>query len=364
MDDAREKLIRLQPEQLADALLQLAETSEAAADLVKRLIATPQENTVRFKAGLAEVRRRRGFVGRTKSSEFADELRTLLEDLKAGNCDPRTGVELVAAFYEVDDTAFEYCDDSDGFIGDVFRDEARDLFVHYASQCTDKDWLCDLVLKLLRKDSYGVRDVLIDCAREYLAEESMRNLVERLWRLAEKETDEYCSRGYFIGIGSLARQLKDAPLFEKARLAAWPQITTASCLDIAEVWLDSGSAETALSWLQRIPEEETFEAGKRNRLLLSVYEKLGDREKAAEIAWRIFHNYRHTQNLTTLLATIGNDKREQVIEDETRIIMQSPEETRQTGRHDYRLGPSCRAHGLQGKAPGDPSSEVEFLVPV
>ena len=52
--------------------------------------------------------------------------------------DPLTGIELVAAFYEADSTVFEMCDDSNGNIGDVFRYDAKELFVDYAIRCNDE----------------------------------------------------------------------------------------------------------------------------------------------------------------------------------------------------------------------------------
>jgi len=49
-------LTKLGVESLADALLELAIQSDAADDMVDRLIATPQENTVRFKEKLSSLK--------------------------------------------------------------------------------------------------------------------------------------------------------------------------------------------------------------------------------------------------------------------------------------------------------------------
>jgi len=40
-----------------------------------------------------------------------------------------------------------------------------------------KEWLGDLVFKVIQCDDYGVRDVLIDCARDYLTEPVMLVMV-------------------------------------------------------------------------------------------------------------------------------------------------------------------------------------------
>ena len=112
---------------LADALLDLAVHSDEADDLIEQLIATPKENVQRFKNKLSGLKRSRRFIDWRGAAGFARELEMLLQDLKSGVDDPLTGVELVAAFYEADNTIFEMCDDSSGNIGDVFRYDAKEL---------------------------------------------------------------------------------------------------------------------------------------------------------------------------------------------------------------------------------------------
>ena len=321
-NDKKQQLIELGVEVLAETLLELASRDDAASDLMDRMIATPEENIKRFKAKLVGLKRRRRFIPWGESRAFAGELAALLEDLKAGVDDPRTGCELVAAFYEADCGALGSCDDSNGSVGDVFRFDARDLFVSFASSCEEKEWLGDLLLRLNREDDYGVRDALIDCAGGYLPEPVMRTMIERLWKSAEKESDEYRKRHWLRMVESLARQIKDAPLFEKARIASWGKLSTAACIDIARVYLESGDAKTSLSWLERIPAEETFKGDDKNRLLLEVYGKLGQSDKQEEIAWRIFKGYRSDSTLSTLLEVIGEEERERVLTRETTIILQ------------------------------------------
>ena len=110
--DRKQKLIDLGPDALADALLNLAMHSDEADDLIEQLIATPKENVQRFKKKLAALKHSRRFIDWRGSASFVRELEMLLQDLKSGVDDPLTGVELVAAFYEADNTIFEMCDDS------------------------------------------------------------------------------------------------------------------------------------------------------------------------------------------------------------------------------------------------------------
>jgi DNA-binding SARP family transcriptional activator len=218
MNETRKKrLVDLGVEALADALLELANYDHAADDLVERMIATPKENIYRFKSKLAGILRSQRFVSGKESAGFARELEALLQDLKAGVDDPQTGAELVVSFYETDKAALGNCDDSDGNVVDVYRYDAKELFVNYARRCPDKDRLANLVFKLNRDDDYGVRDTLIDCAAEYLPEPNIRTLINKLQKAADKQSDDYKKRHWLHLIDSMARQIKDVQVIIRRR---------------------------------------------------------------------------------------------------------------------------------------------------
>ena len=133
-DKRKRKLTELEVESLADALLELAIQSDTADDMVDRLIATPQENTVRFKEKLSSLKQSRYFIDWRESLSFSRELEALLQDLEAGVSDPMTGVELVSAFYETDKRVFDNCNDSSEHVGQVYSFDAKELFIKYASR--------------------------------------------------------------------------------------------------------------------------------------------------------------------------------------------------------------------------------------
>jgi len=125
-------------------------SEQVSAGIIQMSTDKPKDlNAKSFKSRLSNLKRRRHFVSRSES--YAHELISILEDLKASITEPRAGVEAVAAFYEIDVHILDHCDDSDGTIGDVFKHDAADLFVLYASGCDDKEWLVDLVIKLNKK---------------------------------------------------------------------------------------------------------------------------------------------------------------------------------------------------------------------
>lgn len=322
-ESRKQKLTPIGADALADALLNLAVHSDDANDLIEQLIATTKERVQQFKKKLSVLKNSRRFINWQGASGFCRELEMLLQNVKAGVDDPLTGVELVAAFYEADSTIFEMCDDSSGNIGDVFRYNAKELFVNYASRCTDKEKIAHVILKLNLKDNYGIRDTLIDCAAKCLPEKVIRSMIAKLQKRADKEKDEYDKRHHSMLIESLARQIRDAKLFEKTRIASWGKLPTAALIDIARVHLESGDVETAHSWLKKIPEGETFQAYERDKLLEEIYQKQGDSEKLSDLLFQKFRSYPSTDTLQALLDVIGHNKKDEVIASEVAQILGS-----------------------------------------
>jgi len=320
-DLKRTHLIELGAEQLADTLLELYDRYPAVADVVDRLLATPDENIKRYKAKLANLKRSRRFISWHESGDFAQQLQQLLIDLERGVKEPCAGVELVGRFFEADASIFNRCDDSNGTVGDIFRFSATDLFVSFANRCVNKHFIADLVIKLNEDDGYGVRDSLFKRVGEYLPEATLRGMVDELWRKAELTTDNYQTGSWLRAIQMLAKQLRDAPLFEKARLEnTTPSV--AAWFDIAQVYLECGEPHIALTKLKQIPESEGFMLDERQQLLLSIYRQLGNDEAQTKIAWQIFNAHHDQTTLTQLLDCIGQDQRDTVINDALNSIAQ------------------------------------------
>lgn len=280
-----------------------------------------KETIKQLKAKLTALKRTRRFIRWGESAGLARELRDLLCEIEEGVDDPRIGVDLLASFYTTDRSVFERCDDSSGHVGDVYCYEAREMFISFAGCCPDKKWLTNLVLKTSLQDDYGVRDVLINSVKAYLPEVQIRDLVARFQDRADQEQDEYQCRHFLGLVESLARQLGDAVLFEKTRLAAWGDPSTSACVNIAQVYLECGDEQTALGWLERIPQQEAYHARERDQLLLEIYNRLGDEEGRAKVAWRSFRSARSATTLKQLLTVVGDDQKESLLAEEVTSIL-------------------------------------------
>ena len=323
-DELRERLSKLGATKLANALAYLSLRTEGGTEYMEALLLTPEEAHKRFKAKLAGLKRRRKYIDWRAAPDFARELELILATLHEGVDDPKTGLGLVGEFFSCDRAIFERSDDSSGLIGDVFRFDARNLFVTYASRCTDKGFVCDLLLRLYEHDDYGVRTELVAKASDFLPQKEMRALAAEFWERAKGEPpDSYEAGKWWIGVELLARQLGDPGLFEKAKLTANPELSSPTCMEIAEVYLENDDPEMALFWMERISPTDRFRADAQDQLLYSIHERLGDREKMAETAWRLFRNCRSRSTLDMLLQALGESERERVIEEQVEPIMGS-----------------------------------------
>lgn len=322
-NDRKQKLVDLGAEVLADALLDMAVESIEADDVVDRLVSSPQENVQRFRKKLSGLKRRTRYIGWRESHAFARELGMMLQLLQSGVTDPLTGAELVAEFFEADGNIFEMCDDSSGHIGEVFRFDAKNLFVAFASRCADKNRIADLILRITRKDDYGIRDVLMDCAGDCLPEAVIREMIVRIQDLADQAVGDSEKRHHLRAIESLARQIKDAELFERTRIASWGTLNAGAMVDIARVYLESGEFDKARLWLNRVPGEETFVSGERDELLKVLYQKQGDSEKLAGLLTKSFRAHPSAHTLEALLDVIGHAQREDIVAREVERILKS-----------------------------------------
>jgi len=320
-DPRKQKLINLGAGALADALLELAIHSENADDIIESLVATPSENVQRFKKKIASLKRSRRFIDWQNSSGLAQELRMLLQSLKISVSNSLTGAELVARFFETDDGVLGHCDDSYGLLGDVYRHDAKELFVEFASQCVEKEKISSLILKLNRKDDYGVRDSIVNCVSEFLPEPLIRSMVPVIQKRADNESDQYKKRHHLLLIELLARELGDPELFEKTRIASWGKLSSAAFVDISRVCLESGDSETAYEWLMKIPEDETFQAYERNKLLKEIFRKQNNIEKLTQLLYSEFNAYHSESSLQALLDVIGQDHRDEIVAKEVASIL-------------------------------------------
>jgi hypothetical protein len=324
VQETREQLIRAGAEALADELLRLASRHDEADSAVRRLTATSEERLKHYKSGLAGLRRARRFVPWSESRELAARLEGLLEELRTSGCNPKSGADLVGRFFECDESTLGRCDDSSGMIGDVFRVAARDLWVEFASNCEDKEWIVERLEELLADDNYGVRDCLLASGPEYLTEAQLRSLADRFWDRAKQEKPAIPRNRWYLLAGIVARVLVDPALYEKSTVAWCGGEVGGLYLEIARLYAEAGSPTGALRWLQSAQPGRRRRDYEHDQLLLNVYGQLGERDKQGEVAQHIFDGNPSLETLDQLVAVVGENRREALVQDAERRITGGP----------------------------------------
>lgn len=315
----KERLFTISQEKLIDLIFELAGDSDVSWSKIQRLVSKPRDNSDRFIRRLDELKSRKGFVPWKYSSDFAEEVSDVLADLDAGIDSPEEGFSLICEFYKTDAAIFENADDSSGHIGDIFSGSALDIFIKFASKVSNKKMVIRKTLELIKDDDYGVRGVLIKHAGEFLSETDLREL----FNLIESEHKEEKGRGSSWKSLSIAKQLKDAPLFESLVRRENAEPNSRMLIEVADVYFLSGSISKAQEILNTIQKSDHFASFEQERLQKQIYSSLGNTEELFKIVYDAFKRNFSEYTLKDLLDVAGENKRSQFLKEAKEKILAS-----------------------------------------
>jgi hypothetical protein len=310
-EDRRTALIELGAEALADVILELALLTDEADQTVERIVSDDSANIARLEERIANCvyDEDADIAG---PIVFIQRLEFLLHDLSLSVHDSFEGFRLTTLFIENDHYVFNNVND-DGTFSRIFQNDAVELLVHYGSGCTDKEWLCHQLFRLYDEDAIGSRWNIFAGAAEYIPEEKLRMLIERMQSAVKSNPGDEAKWSY--ALESLAIQIKDFDLLEQIRLAGSSTLSTADICEIARLRLDAGDASGALVLLKKVDATRNRQT-EYNKLLLAVYKALDLKDEEAAQAWKLFKSVRSEDNFAALLQAIGESQRETVIDGE------------------------------------------------
>lgn len=175
-DPRLEKLISLGPEKIAFSLLELSVRNSSIKELVNRLCSEKSENLKRYYEKLKYLSRHEQYYDWKNRNIFILQLKALLKLLEYGASTYKEGIEGIFAIFEADEDICESCHD-DGEIGMFYEYNVCSLFVHFAIDCEDKEWIADEIIRLYRNDNYGCRSFLLKCIPECLPEPLVKKIL-------------------------------------------------------------------------------------------------------------------------------------------------------------------------------------------
>lgn len=313
MKNLRDQLLNVDPEKLVDALFEIASNDKIAKSKIERLLSSEKENFSRFKKHLQQIKNRRGqYFSRRDVESFAIELCELLNNLKKVNIDFKEAFNHICDFYRADGKILEQSDDSNGDIGDIFRNEALDLFIEFASKHSNRKHVLATVAELHEGDDYGARNEIIQNSYRFLNIEEMRELFSIFEAATRKKIGKYTSNWE---MQSLAKQMKDASLFEKLIYQSSNEPNTRMLIEIAEVYFSSGNITKAQEFLNLIPRKDTSAIYEREKLQKEIFKHTSNNEALYNLLHQAFKRRFSESTLNELVCNTGEEKRNKFIQE-------------------------------------------------
>lgn len=321
IDDRKQKLMALGLEALADLLLDLASSIERVDDKLNQLVDPASAIVKRFRQKIAALENMTGYINDAHIFSFAIPLGQMLTDMKASVLDPSVGLELVAEFFETDNSVFENSDD-DGIIGGVYVGDAKDLFFHYASLCKDKEKVVSLFLQVALKDDYGARSSLMDRLPDHFDKEVLATMLKKLQVLEAKAKNEKKKSIYTYARKSIKAQILEAELFADALQGKQVELSNKRILEVVQVLLYRDEVDAAHAWIKKITTDTYSDTYEIEKLLKQIYAKQGDRESLIALYYKNFKSYRTFDHFQELLEVAGEDKRAEILANELTLMSQ------------------------------------------
>ena len=302
-----ENLTVLGPEPLARLLL-----DEAARNKVLKreldLLLTAKEGP---EAVAREVRKRINTLARSRSFFDWHRIRELERDLnqqyriiveKIAPADAGLALDLMWRFLDLAQSTFERCDDSDGIIGELFRQAVEDSGPIAVSASVEAKGLADAVIVRLQANHYGIYDDLVTSMFPALGKAGIARLKERVnaWRQeVENESipaEEDCrSRGrrdhdrYVIQ--HCLQALADAEGDVDAFIATYDERSLKNPVFASRIaWrlIAASRAEEALTCLDRASPKADFGLQEWHDARIAALIATGDTTEAQLLRWQMF----------------------------------------------------------------------------
>jgi uncharacterized protein DUF6880 len=220
--------------------------------------------TETLSAQLQQIADEDAFYGYRGSFDYSERLSSILSaiDNLLRPQDPQAALNLTEVFLSLADEAFQRVDDSDGYVGGIFRD-ATNQWLAIAAELRQKkphaeNW-SERIRTFFDSNDYGVLDDIISNSTPLLTEQELRELAADFEADAQAALASPREPGRYnfeaahasIGIKSVAEALQDMALYEKSTLLTSPVPNTLQLASIVDFALAIGNPDRAEYWLEQ-----------------------------------------------------------------------------------------------------------------
>ncbi len=278
----REKLIAVGAEKLADILLSLYENN---LDMQKPLDITfagldedPKKLISVIKKEISSIKRSTKFVDYYESDRLANRLDQLRLSI-AGELtqkSPPQAMELMLAFVDLQEATLNRADDSNGSVGDVFKESCADLGKICALVPMPVEEVVDIVFIRFMNNGFGIYDQIIHNFKDALKEEGLDLLQNKIENAPAQKHSFHLKHG----LESIADCRGDVDAYIRA-CSINGKTNDHDHLDIARRLIEHWRSEEALQWLNtmNLPKNHSWQED-RHRLKIQAYELCGKYKEA------------------------------------------------------------------------------------
>lgn len=297
----------LGPERLAQLLMDISKGKPALKRQLRMALAASKGG----KTLITSVRKRIGELGRSHSfidwnkakaftAEIEDLRRIIFEDV--GKDHPADAIDLLWDFLGIAASCYERCDDSNGYLGDVFH-EASGNMGHLAEGAQlDPQILSQRLFSAYQDNEYGQYDDLISIFAPSLGKEGLESLqilfVDLQAGLKPVKNEQWDSRSYHtqIALQEIADALGDVQAY-RAQYSPELQRRPGIAAEIARRYLTGKQPQAAMQVLGEVDEvpdlAEKIATGRNcdlswHRARIAALEALEKTDEAQALRWEAF----------------------------------------------------------------------------
>lgn len=325
---------------LAELLIRIGARDASVEDLLRLELAeakSPAKAAREVREQMADMRRSRLFVEWDESPAFANDLDTLRRAIveHVANADAAEGLELMWDFMELADSVFEFCDDSGGSVGEVFRTAREDLGEIARAAKPDPALLAGRTFVAITNNSYGQYDGLIGILKPTLGQQGLERLKQRVVEFSDTPATQPADKDsvniarpsgsvseverrerYRLSVASMAlRDIADAQGDVDGYIAQYDEETRRFpriSAQIAHKLLAAGRAEEALHTLDAAVREDAadwrWSDCEWEDARIRVLEALERSDQAQQVRWGCFERFLSIPHLQAYLERLAGHK--------------------------------------------------------
>ncbi|MBE0508333.1 MAG: hypothetical protein IBX50_16720 [Marinospirillum sp.] len=276
---------------------------------------------------LEQLRRDDDFIDYHSGSAFAQRLGALLGALLGdiaqllGSRDLQQAIRLTGIFMELHEVVLNRADDSDGYVGDVFR-EAVDVWLDLAAKLRSQqrdaeDWV-ERVLYFFNHNEYGIYDSLLSGSAGLLTEQELRHLAgyfedEARKALARpKNSQQYNAAAARArnGLNSVAAALQDMALYETSYLLEFPEPNSHQLESLILFALDIGNWQRADYWLKQPQWQQ--DQRRQHSLYCLWLQRQGRVDELKQVLLEDFTRHPTTLSLDAILPLVNEQEKQSI----------------------------------------------------